>query len=75
RFLRARCHGLFQDYAPGNWIPHVTLAMDDLTKSNFEKAWADLKDTRIRFRQELHNLCVVKQHPNGKIKIARRYSL
>lgn len=75
RFLRARCHGLFENYAPGNWIPHVTLAMDDLTESNFDKAWAELKDSRIRFRQRLRNLCIVKRHPDGKIKIAGRYKL
>ena len=75
RFLRARCHGLFEDYAPGNWIPHVTLAMDDLSKRNFQKAWVELKDTRIEFRQKLHNVCIVRRYPDGKIRIGKRYEL
>jgi 2'-5' RNA ligase len=75
RFLKRRCKGLPEYYEPGNWLPHVTLAMDDLTGRNFENAWAELKDSRIEFRQELHNLCIVKQYPSGKIRIDGRYEL
>jgi 2'-5' RNA ligase len=75
RFLKAHCHDLLEDYRPGNWIPHITLAMDDLSKRNFQKAWAELKDTRIEFRQKLHNVCIVQQYPGGKIRIRKRYEL
>jgi len=75
QFLKAHCHDLFEDCTPGNWIPHITLAMDDLTAGNFQKAWTDLRDSELRFRQRLHNLCIVKQYPGGKVRIARRYEL
>ena len=75
QFLKRRCQDLFEYYKPRNWLPHVTLAMDDLTKRNFETAWTELKDSKIRFEQKLHNLCIVKQYPSGKIKIAGRYEL
>lgn len=75
QFLKRRCKGLPEYYEPRNWLPHVTLAMDDLTGRNFENAWAELKDSTVRFRQKLHNLCIVKQYPSGKIRIDRRYEL
>lgn len=74
-FLKERCNGLLEYYTPELWVPHVTLAMEDLTKNNFEKAWAELKDSEIKFRQRLHNVCMVKWYPGGKIKIAKRYIL
>jgi 2'-5' RNA ligase len=30
RFLETRCRDLLELYAPENWIPHITLAMEDL---------------------------------------------
>jgi len=75
QFLKAYCHDLFEDYTPWNWIPHITLAMDDLTAGNFQKAWTELRDSELRFRQKLHNLCIVKQYPSGKVRIAGRYEL
>jgi 2'-5' RNA ligase len=72
-FLKDNCHGLFKHYAPEIWIPHVTLAMDDLSKANFKKAWFELKDSKIEFKQSIHNVCMVKWYPGGKIKIAKRY--
>ncbi len=74
-FLKDNCHGLFKYYAPDIWVPHVTLAMDDLSKANFRKAWAELKDWKARFKQSIHNICMVKWYPGGKIKIAKRYEL
>jgi 2'-5' RNA ligase len=75
QFLKIHCHNLLEDYAPGSWIPHITLAMDDLSKRNFEKARAELKDSRIQFRQRLHNICIVQRYPDGKIRIGKRYEL
>jgi 2'-5' RNA ligase len=74
-FLEDRCHGLLEYYTPELWVPHVTLAMEDLTKDNFRKAWAELKDTKLKFKQIVHNICMVKWLPDGKIRIAKRYEL
>jgi len=75
QFLKTHCQGLFEYFVPPNWIPHITLAMDDLTEENFKKAWSQLKDSKIKFKQKLHNICIVKWHPNGKIGIAKKYEL
>jgi 2'-5' RNA ligase len=75
RFLETHCQDLFELYAPEHWIPHVTLAMEDLTEDDFEKAWMELKASKVRFKQRLHQICMVKFHPDGKIRIANRYQL
>jgi 2'-5' RNA ligase len=75
RFLESRCRDLLELYTPKSWIPHITLAMEDLTKDRFEEAWRELKGSRIAFKQRMHNLCLVKFYPNGKIRIAERYRL
>ena len=73
QFLKSHCTGLLEYFTPENWIPHITLAIDDLTEENFEKAWNQLKHSKIKFKQKLHNICIVKRYPNGKIKIAQKY--
>jgi 2'-5' RNA ligase len=75
QFLKSHCTGLLEYFTPENWIPHITLAIDDLTEENFEKAWNQLKHSKSKFKQKLHNICIVKWHPSGKIKIARKYAL
>ena len=75
QFLKTHCQSLFKYFTPPNWIPHVTLAMDDLTEENFERAWSQLKHSKIKFKQKLHNICIVKWHPDGKIRIAKKYEL
>ena len=66
---------VFDLYKPEIWVPHITLAMDDLTEENFDKAWKDLKGGEFKFRQTLHNLALVKLHSNGKIRLVKRFEL
>ncbi len=75
RVLETQCRDLLKLYAPKNWIPHITLAMEDLTKDKFEEAWREFEGSKIAFKQRIHNLCMVKFYPNGKIRIAERYRL
>jgi hypothetical protein len=49
--------------------------MEDLSEDNFKRAWREFKGANIRYRQRVHNVCMVKWYPNGKIRIARRYEL
>jgi len=74
QFLRSYSSELFEYYVPKNWIPHITLAMDDLTEKNFKKAWFELKKQKWNFKQQIHNICIVKWYPN-KIRIIKKYYL
>jgi len=75
RFLEARCRDLFHYYIPANWIPHITVVQEIRAAKSFEMAWRELKDSKIKFRRRLGNICMVKWYPDGKIKIARSYKL
>ena len=43
-FMGFHCVGMYENYLPPKWVPHVTLAMTDLTPANFERAWRDLQE-------------------------------
>ncbi len=75
QFMKDYCKDLFEHYLPENWVPHITLAMDDLREEDFEKAWAELENSSVEFGQKLHNVCVVKWYPVGEIRVARQYEL
>ena len=75
KFVNDRCEDLFPYYVPEHWIPYITLEMDDLTEENVEKAWAELKNSKIEFKQELHSTCIVKWYPDGRIRIVEKWEL
>jgi len=75
RFLKNYCKELFENYNPQNWVPHITLAMNDLTNKNFENAWHELSNITIEFKQTLHNICIVKVFPDSKIRIIKKFEL
>ncbi len=66
---------VFEEYSPERWIPHITVAMDDLVENEFDKAWSSLSGVKFGFEQKLHNLCLVKRYPSGKIKILKKFLL
>jgi 2'-5' RNA ligase len=70
--LKSLSATVFEEYTPERWIPHITVAMDDLVESEFDKAWSALSREKFGFEQTLHNLCLVKRHSSGKIKILRK---
>lgn len=74
--LVRHCDEVFAHYTPEQWQPHVTLAMDDLTPDNFERAWRDLSASHPRDRQTLSNLCLVQVDAGtGHIHIIERWAL
>jgi 2'-5' RNA ligase len=74
-FLKIHCRELFELYLPKSWVPHITLAMDDLTSDNFESLWDELSSKKINFQQTLHNICIVKMLPSGKVIILDKHRL
>lgn len=73
--MEVHCQSLLEHYASRIWIPHITLAMDDLTEENFNRAWAEQKNWKTKFKQKLHNIYMVQCYPNGKIRIGKRFEL
>ena len=75
QFLKNYCKNLFAYYTPEKWVPHITLVMNDLSEETFERGWNKVNRLKIRFKQTLHNICIVKQYPNKKIKIVKKFRL
>lgn len=73
--LRKYCLKTFKLYSPPNWHPHVTLACEDLTQSNFQKAKKDLENCHPRYKLKVHNICLVKWYDKDKTRIYKKYVL
>jgi 2'-5' RNA ligase len=75
QYLKSHLVKVFEEYTLERWIPHITLAMDDLVENEFDRAWGSLSGVKFRFEQKLSNICLVKRYSSGKIKILRKYLL
>jgi 2'-5' RNA ligase len=74
--LQEYCSQTFKLYSPQNWHPHVTLAQEDLTPNNFQKAKKDLENYNPRYKLKMHNICLVRWYANDKkIRIYKKYAL
>lgn len=58
--LEHHCAKVFKPYRPKNWIPHVTVAMKDLTDEAFDRAINDLRDYHPFYRQTISNINLVQ---------------
>lgn len=58
--LGQHCENLFQDYLPENWIPHVTVAMKDLTDQVFNRAMHNLRGYHPYYQQTISNINLVQ---------------
>lgn len=63
------CDNLFEDYMLEKWIPHITVAMKDLTAVQFNRAMNDLRDYSPQYRQTLSSLNLVRVLEAGHIEI------
>jgi 2'-5' RNA ligase len=74
--LQQHCREVFDAYLPTRWHPHVTLAMQDLSDDDFERARRDLGDYRPHHRQTLSNLHLVQwHHDSGRVETVYSYAL
>jgi 2'-5' RNA ligase len=46
--LEQHCEALVELYRPESWVPHITVAMGDLSQENFERALEDLSNYEPR---------------------------
>jgi len=62
-------------YEPCNWIPHITLAMDDIPEDKFNSVFSFLKSQKIRFNLKAQNLVLVKSQNMKNFKIIKKIIL
>ena len=74
-FLKRHCSSVFEQYEPGSWIPHISIALEDLDEITFRAVWNEVKDDQIEFNVTLHNLCIIQWNPEPPVNIIKRYQL
>jgi 2'-5' RNA ligase len=69
------CENLFKFYTPENWVPHITLAMDDLSETDFNNFKERYKDYLPSFKQTISNLALVEYKHNGRVELLSSFEL
>jgi 2'-5' RNA ligase len=71
-----KCYGnLFEFYTPENWVPHITLAMDDLSETDFNNFKERYKDYLPSFKQKISNLALVEFKNNGRVELLSSFEI
>ena len=76
RMLQRHCEEVFDNYLPERWVPHVTVAMGDLTDDNLERAKRDLSGFHPHYRQRISIIHLVQVcDETGLIEIVKSCTL
>jgi 2'-5' RNA ligase len=74
--LGRHCTDLSALYEPGQWVPHVTLAMGDVDLGALTRVREDLRDYHPRFLQAIRELSLAARRPErGGIEILESWRL
>lgn len=71
--LSEHCSNIFEFYTPENWIPHITVAMNDLTNENFKHFKENLVEQTPFFTHKVSYLQLVKFCENGRIELVENF--
>jgi hypothetical protein len=74
-FLNIFCSEVVDEYLPENWSPLITLAVNDLTESSFNRAWAFYGDVKYQYRQQINNIYLVKFEDDGNLTVLEKAKL
>ncbi len=74
-FLNIFCDELIDEYLPENWQPHISLAMNDITELNFDRAWSEYSSIKYNYLQPVYNLYLVRFEADGKITVLEKSKL
>jgi 2'-5' RNA ligase len=69
------CENLFQFYTPENWVPHITLAMDDLSETSLVNFKERYKDYSHDFKQTISNFALVEFKKDGQVELLSSYEI
>ncbi len=76
RVLARTCDGPFTLYRPAAWVPHITLAMGDLTEEVFESARTRLATYDRTFTHTVDHIGLARSRPDGPgFELARQWTL
>jgi len=73
--LAKYCGNLFEYYTTEKWVPHITLAMDDLSETDFNNFKERYKDYFPSFTQTISNLALVEFKNNGRVELLSNFEI
>ncbi|MDQ0208764.1 2'-5' RNA ligase family protein [Alkalicoccobacillus murimartini] len=74
QFLKSTCEEVFHLYEPSNWVPHITLAMEDLDESQFQAFMKTYKSDQVQLHQTLTSLTLVEYTADGQIQVIEDFA-
>jgi 2'-5' RNA ligase len=74
-FLGIFCDELIENYKPENYRPHIALAVNDLTESNFKRAWFNYGNITYQYDQMINNIFLVKFEKDGNLTLLEKAKL
>lgn len=72
--MKRHCDKTFKLYEPDNWVPHITLAMQDLSDEDlneFKSEYTSLQN----FTQEINNIALVEFKTNGNVDLLEKIDI
>jgi len=64
--MAKHCKTVFSYYIPETWVPHVSIAMEDLTLENLKKFQHNFSEYSPLFKQKLSTIALVEFQKSGK---------
>ncbi len=65
RVLSGSCEDLFELYRPSSWVPHITVAMGDLSQREFDNALSQLSEYSRQYVQNVDRISLVQSVGDG----------
>jgi len=62
-------------YSPTNWIPHITLAVEDINKENVGTVVSYLSKKKLKLQIKLESVSVVRRDIGKEIEIENTYGI
>jgi len=62
-------------YSPANWIPHITLAVEDIDKKNVGQVVSYLSKKKFKFQIKLDSVSIVHRYVGKEIEIENNFGI
>ncbi|WP_158290457.1 2'-5' RNA ligase family protein [Halobacillus salinus] len=72
--MKRHCDNIFKLYEPDNWVPHITLAMQDLSDDDLNRFKSEYKNAQ-NFNQEINNIALVEFKTDGDVELLEKIDI
>ncbi|GGF29162.1 hypothetical protein GCM10010954_30390 [Halobacillus andaensis] len=69
QLLEQHCENLFALYAPDQWVPHITLAMGDISPEDIQIFKKEYHNHAPAFTQKVDHLALVEFKKDGRVEL------